>query len=126
MKYLCLAYEDEAVFESMPRAQWDALRAETLAYVASLRESGHLISAEPLQSARTAVTVRVRDRRVATTDGPFAETKEQLGGFFLIEARDLNEAIQVAAKWPGARIGTIEVRPLEAGLPEETRYRPPS
>lgn len=123
MKYLCLAYEDEAVFERMPRAEWDALRTETLAYVEQLRDNGHLISAEPLQSARTAVTVRVRDRRLATMDGPFAETKEQLGGFFLIEARDLNEAIQIAAKWPSARLGTIEVRPVEAALPEDRRYR---
>ncbi len=125
MKYLCLAYEDEAIFADMPRSQWDALRAETLAYASSLRASGHLLSAEPLQSARSAVTVRVRDRRVATTDGPFAETKEQLGGFFLIEARDLNEAIQISAQWPSARFGTIEVRPLEDSLPEEARYRAP-
>jgi hypothetical protein len=122
MKYLCLAYEDEALFEEMPRAEWDKLRAETLAYVDELRGDGRLISAEPLQSARTAVTVRVRNRRVATTDGPFAETKEQLGGFFLIEARDLNEAIRIAAKWPSARLGSIEVRPLEEGLPAERRY----
>jgi hypothetical protein len=123
MRYLCLAYEDEALFTAMPRAEWDALRTETLAYVEHLRAAGQLVSAEPLQSAQTAVTVRVRDRRVATTDGPFAETKEQLGGFFLIEARDLNEAIQIAAKWPSARLGTIEVRPLESGLPEDARYR---
>jgi hypothetical protein len=67
--------------------------------------------------------VLVRDRLVATTDGPFAETKEQLGGFFLIDARDLNEAVQIAARWPSARIGTIEVRPLQDGLPDDARYR---
>lgn len=123
MKYLCLAYEDEALFHKMPREEWDKLRTETLAYVDELRSSGRLVAAEPLQSARSAVTIRVRNRRLETTDGPFAETKEQLGGFFLIEARDLNEAIQVAAKWPSARLGTIEVRPLEQSLPEEARYR---
>ena len=122
MKYLCLAYEEEAKLARLSRAEWDSLRTETLDYVETLRRGGRLILAEPLQSARTAVTVRVRDQRVATTDGPFAETKEQLGGFFLIEARDLNEAIQVAAQWPSARLGTIEVRPLEVGLPQDARY----
>ena len=124
MKYLCLAYEEEAKFDAMPRTEWDALRRETLDYVETLRRNGHLILTEPLQSARTAVTVRVRNRQLATTDGPFAETKEQLGGFFLIDARDLNEAIQIAASWPSARLGTIEVRPLQIGLPEERRYAP--
>lgn len=122
MKYLCLAYEDEATFHAMPRQEWDALRRETLDYVDTLRRDGHLISTEPLQSARTAVTVRVRDHRLTTVDGPFAETKEQLGGYFLIEARDLNEAIQIAGRWPSARLGTIEVRPLQIGLPEDARY----
>ncbi|HEV7735003.1 MAG TPA: YciI family protein [Candidatus Binatia bacterium] len=122
MKYLCLAYEDEAFFGDMPRAEWDVLRNETIDYVDTLRRNGHLVSTEPLQSARTAVTVRVRDQRLQTVDGPFAETKEQLGGYFLIEAKDLNEAIQIAAKWPSARFGTIEVRPLQAGLPEDKRY----
>jgi hypothetical protein len=122
MKYLCLAYEEEAKLTRLSRAEWDSLRTETLDYVETLRRNGRLILAEPLQSARTAVTVRVRDQRVATTDGPFTETKEQLGGFFLIEARDLNDAIQVAAKWPSARLGTIEVRPLEIGLPRDARY----
>jgi hypothetical protein len=76
-----------------------------------------------LQSVRTAATVRVRGGKVSMTDGPFAETKEQLGGFFLIDARDLNEAIQIAAKWPSARLGSIEVRPIEVELREESRYQ---
>jgi hypothetical protein len=122
MKYLCLAYEDEATFLAMSRPEWDTLRRETIAYVEELRRTGKLVSTEPLQSARTAVTVRVRDDRLTTIDGPFAETKEQLGGYFLIEARDRDEAIQIAAKWPSARLGTIEVRPLETGLPEHSRY----
>ncbi|OGU72015.1 MAG: dehydrogenase [Ignavibacteria bacterium RIFCSPLOWO2_02_FULL_55_14] len=123
MKYLCLAYEEENVLNSLSRNEWDALRRETLSYVEELKTRGQLVSAEPLQSARTAATVRVRSGKLAVTDGPFAETKEQLGGFFLINARDLNDAIQVASKWPSARIGAIEVRPLEEGLPEERRYR---
>jgi len=123
MKYLCLAYEEENVLNSLSRNEWDALRRETLSYVEELKTRGQLVSAEPLQSARTAATVRVRSGKLAVTDGPYAETKEQLGGFFLINARDLNDAIQVASKWPSARIGAIEVRPLEEGLPEDRRYR---
>lgn len=122
MKYLCLAYEAEATFKTMPREEWDALRAETLDYVEALQRSGHLVDARPLQSARTAVTLKVRNGQLSTIDGPFAETKEQLGGFIMIEARDLNEAIQLAAKWPGARYGEIEVRPVEEMLREEARY----
>jgi hypothetical protein len=122
MKYLCLAYEAEATFTDMPARQWEALREETLAYVETLRQSGHLLLTNALQSASTAATLRVRNGKVAVTDGPFIETKEQLGGFFLIEAVDLNEAIQVASKWPGARFGDIEVRPVEETLRIETRY----
>lgn len=90
--------------------------------VEELRSNGQLIAAEPLQSVQTAATLRVRGGKVFVTDGPFAETKETLGGFFLINARDLNEAIQVASKWPSARLGSIEVRPIEEGLPIERRY----
>lgn len=124
MKYLCLAYEDETRLNSLSKTEWDALRRETLDYVDALRESGHMIVTEPLQSARTAVTLRVRNGTLATTDGPFAETKEQLGGIFLIDAGDLNEAIQVASRWPSAQIGTIEVRPVEPELQQEGRYAP--
>lgn len=123
MKYLCLAYEEEKSLNDLTRAEWEALRAETLEYLQSLRDNGHLVSAEALQSARTAATVRVRAGKLSTTDGPFAETREQLGGFFLVEARDMNEAIQIAARWPSARIGSIEVRPIEAELREDSRYR---
>lgn len=122
MKYLCLAYEMEATFNDMVPSEWEALREETLTYVESLRQSGHLVVTNALQSARSASTLRVRDGKVTVTDGPFVETKEQLGGFFLIEARDLNEAIQLASKWPGARFGTIEVRPVEEALRVEGRY----
>jgi hypothetical protein len=124
MKYLCLAFEEESKLNALTREQWASLRQETLDYVEALRDSGHLIVTEPLQSASSGVSIRVRDGNLSTTDGPFAETKEQLGGIFLIDARDLNEAIQIAAGWPSARIGTIEVRPIEAELRHEGRYAP--
>lgn len=123
MKFLCLAYEEQSVLDALSRAEWDALRSETLAYLEILEKSGHLVRANALQSARTAATLQVRGGRLAIVDGPFADTKEQLGGFFLIEARDRGEAIALAARWPSARLGSIEVRPIEETLPEECRYR---
>lgn len=122
MKYLCLAWEEEAQLNALSREEWDVLRRETLDYVASLEESGHLLVTEALQSARNGVSLKVRNGMLATTDGPFTETKEQLGGIFLLEAADLNEAIQIAARWPSAQIGTIEVRPVEVELRDEGRY----
>jgi len=122
MKYLCLAYEAEEIFSAMAQDDWRALREETLAFVEALRHRGQLLATNALKSARTAATVRVRHGQLTVTDGPFAETKEQLGGFFLIEARDLNEAIQVASRWPSARLGSIEVRPIEETLRVERRY----
>ena len=122
MKFLCLACEEEQKLNSLSEGEWDALRKETLAYVDQLLKRGQLISAEPLQSIRTANTVRVRNGQVSVTDGPFAETKETIGGFFLIDVKDLDEAIQVAADWPSARLGSIEVRPIENGLPQDRRY----
>jgi hypothetical protein len=122
MKYLCLAYEQESTLDALTPQQWTELRQETLDYVDALRASGRLIVAHPLQSVRTAATVRVRNGRVTATDGPFAETKETLGGIFLIEARDLNEALRIAAKWPSARLGSIEVRPIDEALRPDSRY----
>ena len=122
MKYLCLAYEEESVLDDLSPDDWDDLRRETIAYVDTLRANGHLLSTHALKSVRTAMTVRVRNDRLSTTDGPFAETKETLGGFFLIEAADLNEAVRLAARWPSARLGSIEVRPIEESLPEDRRY----
>jgi hypothetical protein len=122
MKYLCLAYEEEGKLDALSRAEWDALRKETLDYVEDLTRSGRLLVTHALQSVRSATTVRVRHGRLSATDGPFAETKESLGGFFLIEARDLSEAIQVASRWPSARLGSIEVRPIEESLRPERRY----
>ena len=112
MKYLCLVYREEKVVDAMSKVEFDAFVGEHRAYDAMLRESGHGIHSEGLQSVHTATTVRVRHGKVYTTDGPFAETKEQLGGFFLISARDLDEAILVASKIPAARLGSIEIRPL--------------
>lgn len=122
MKYLCLAYEEEQKLNVLSQTEWDSLRTETLTYVEKLRKSGHLISTEPLRSVRTAKTVRVRGGKTLLTDGPFAETKETLGGYFLINAQSLDEALQIAANWPSARFGSIEVRPIEDGLPTDRRY----
>jgi hypothetical protein len=122
MKFIGIAYEEEATLNALSAAEWQALRQETLDYVETLQRSGRLILAEPLQSARKAATLRVRHGALSVTDGPFAETKEQIGGFFLFEARDFQDAIGVAAKWPSARIGSIEVRPVEEGLKIERRY----
>jgi hypothetical protein len=113
MKYLCLVYHEEAKLNALPGSEYDALATESLALVEELRTSGHHIAANALQAVDTATTLRVRKGKVSMTDGPFAETKEQLGGFFLVEARDLNEAIRIASKIPGARIGSIEVRPVK-------------
>jgi hypothetical protein len=123
MRYLCLAYEEEQKLNALSESEWHLLRTETLDYVAALQESGHLIDARPLKSAGSAATLRVRDGSVMVTDGPFTETKEQIGGFFLIEVADHDEALRIAAKWPSARIGTIEVRPIEDELPLNRRYR---
>ena len=105
MKYLCLVYLDENRLDELPDE-------ECVAYDRSIRASGQCIASEALQSVQSATTVRVRSGKLAVTDGPFAETKEQLAGFYMIEAVDLNEAIQVAAKIPPARVGSIEVRPI--------------
>lgn len=122
MKYLCIAYEEQRKLDELSQGEWQALRQETLDYVESLRKEGRLIITHALQSAATASTVRVRRGRVSVTDGPFAETKEQIGGFFLIEADSFPEAIEVAARWPSARIGCIEVRPIEEALRMDRRY----
>ena len=105
MKYLCLVYLDEKRLDELPDE-------DCVEFDEGIRKSGHCIASEALQSVQTATTVRVRSGKVSITDGPFAETKEQLAGFYMIEARDLNEAIQIAAKIPPARVGSIEVRPI--------------
>jgi hypothetical protein len=122
MKFLCLAYEEEQKLNDLSPAAWQALRQETLDYVEDLERSGTLISAHPLRSATTASTLQIRNGELSVTDGPFAETKEQLGGFFLIEAGDMDEALRIASKWPSARIGIIEVRPVDDELRMDRRY----
>ena len=122
MKFLCLAYEEEAKLNALSEGEWHALRQEVLEYVESLRQSGTLLSTHALQSARKSATVRVREGRVSVMDGPFAEAKETIGGFFLVEAADREEALRIAAGWPSARIGTIEVRPIEEALRLDNRY----
>ena len=113
MKYLCMIYCEEKALNAMTKGEYDALTAEALAYDDELRRGGHFIVANALQPVHTATSVRIRAGKVSTTDGPFVETKEQLGGFILIEARDLNEAIQLASKIPPARLGGVEVRPIK-------------
>ena len=105
MKYLCLVYLDENRLPELPDE-------ECVEFDAGVRKSGHCLASEALQSVQTATTVRIRNDKLSVTDGPFAETKEQLAGFYMLEARDLNEAIQIAAKIPPARVGSIEVRPI--------------
>ena len=112
MKYLCLIYDDEKKVNGMAKDEADAFMGEYFAFTDGIRQSGHYVAGEALQPVETATTVRIRNGRLSTTDGPFAETKEQLGGFYLIEANDLNDAIQVASKIPSARIGSVEVRPV--------------
>ena len=112
MKYLCLIYDDESQWPKMPKSESEKLYGEYFAFTEGIKKTGHYIGGNPLQPTNTATTVRVRNGKLSTTDGPFAETKEQLGGYYLIEAKDLNDAIQVAAKIPSARMGSIEVRPI--------------
>lgn len=109
MKYLCLVYSDEEKLHSHPDSPEDA---ECLAYNERLRKSSNFVAGEALQPVHTATTVRVRNGRRSVTDGPFAETKEQLAGFWLVEAADLDQAIEIAAGIPAARVGSIEIRPL--------------
>jgi hypothetical protein len=112
LKYLCLIYHDEKKLDSMTPSEYDALMSETLAYDEEIRQSGHYVTSNALEFVASATSIRVRGDKIAITDGPFVETKEQLGGYILIEARDLNEAIRVASRIPPARIGGIEVRPV--------------
>lgn len=119
MKYLCLVYYEEAAMSALPAAEWDALNQECIRCGEGLRDSGHMLDGSALQSVTTATTLRVRGGQVHITDGPFAETKEQLAGFYLLEARDLNEAIQLAGKIPPARYGSVEIRPVRELPPKQ-------
>jgi hypothetical protein len=112
MKYLCLIYDEEQQMAAMAKTEADAFNAEYFAFTDGIRQSGQYLGGNALQPVHTATTVRVRNGKMSTTDGPFAETKEQLGGYYLIEARDLNDAVQIASRIPSARSGSIEVRPI--------------
>jgi hypothetical protein len=114
MKYLCQVWFEVSKLEAMTPDEKSKLDADSMAYDDDLAESGHMIVAQALQSPKSAVTVRVRGGEMSVADGPYAETKEQLGGFILIEAKDLNDAIRVAAGIPLARLGSIEVRPIHS------------
>lgn len=109
MKYLCLVYSAEELLHALPDSPRDE---ECQAYADQVRDSGRMLAAEALQPVSTATTVRLRGGQMSVTDGPFAETREQLAGFYLIEAQDLNEAIHVAGQIPAARVGCVEVRPV--------------
>ena len=113
MKYLCLIYESEKLYETMPKEEQDAVFGEYFAFTDGIRESGQYIAGEALHPVHTATTVRIRNGRISTTDGPFAETKEQLGGYYVIEAADLDEALAWAKKMPHVPGGgSVEVRPI--------------
>jgi hypothetical protein len=111
MRYLCLIYLDEKRLAAMPEAEMSALNARHLAFNEEILASGQFVEAEALQPAAAATCLKVRNGKIALTDGPYMETKEMVAGFYLVEARDLNEAIQVASKLPSAPLGTVEVRP---------------
>ena len=112
MRYLCLIYNTESNMGTMSKADGDKMMAEYASFTESVKKGGQYIGGEALQPTQTATTVRLRGGKLSTTDGPFAETKEQLGGYYLIKATDLNEAIQIAGRIPGAKTGSIEVRPV--------------
>jgi hypothetical protein len=112
MQYLLLIYDNEKVWEDLPEAERNRLFGAYMTFTNDIKASGHYIAGDALQPVRTATSVRVRNGKTQTTDGPFAETREQLGGYYLVEAKDLDEATKIAARIPSAEIGTIEVRPV--------------
>ena len=112
MKYLCLVYCEESVFNAMTQQQWQSLNEECVACVENLQANGHYLGGNALHPTSTATSLRLREGKTLITDGPFTETKKQLAGYYLLEARDLNEAILLAGKIPAARMGCIEIRPV--------------
>lgn len=113
MKYLCLVYVEEKILHALPSHERVVLSEEAMAYCDRLQKIGQLLAASPLHPVETATTVRVREGKASTTDGPFAETKEQLGGFLMLDVPDLNDAIRIATHFPAARYGSVEVRPMK-------------
>jgi hypothetical protein len=121
MKYILLVHHNEEVLGNLSETELRQMREESVQLAHDINSSGHYLDAAPLQSVSTAVSVRVRNGERLVTDGPFAETREQLGGYFFIKAGDLDQALDIAARIPGARIGTVEIRPVMEieGLPNE-------
>lgn len=118
MKYVCLGFYDEARFAQIPQEEAMKMMQECFAYDDELRRAGHYVGGEALDSARNAVTLRMKGDQVEVTDGPFAETKESLGGILLLEARDLNHAISLMSKHPGVKMGPFEIRPANEKINE--------
>ncbi|MEZ4361463.1 MAG: YciI family protein [Kofleriaceae bacterium] len=112
MQYMLLIYDNEKTWSTFSEAEQGQIFSEFMQFTADIKKSGHLIAGDALQPVHTATTVRLRDGKTSKTDGPFAETKEQLGGYYLIEAKDLDEACAIAARIPSCRHGSIEVRPV--------------
>lgn len=119
MRYLCLLYDNEAAGAELWEKEGDQIMAEYYAFTDEIQQSGQYLGGEALQPVASATTVRVRQGRLQTTDGPFAETKEQLGGYYLIEATDLNEAIRIASRIPACKTGCVEIRPIMELPPQE-------
>jgi hypothetical protein len=117
MRYMLLIYEAEANFQKMTQEEGGKIMGEYMAFTEDIRRGGQYVAGAPLQPTPAATTVRVSNGKTLTTDGPFAETREQLGGYYLIEAKDLNEAIALASRIPAARTGSVEIRPV-AEIPE--------
>jgi hypothetical protein len=112
MQYMCLIYDDENIWDKLPEDERNAVFAEYGTFTESIKGSGNYVAGDALQPTSTATTVRIRDGKTLVTDGPFAETKEQLGGYYLVEAKDVDEALKIAERIPSARYGSIEVRPV--------------
>jgi hypothetical protein len=125
MKYACLVYVDRKLATALTPEQNSKLVNDSIDFDWAVKERGHLLLAQPLDEPETAITIRMRSGKLSSTDGPFAETKEHLGGFFLIEARDLNEAIEIARTSPMAEMGSIEIRPFLEQTHAETGQRRP-
>ena len=112
MQYMLLIYDNENLWAEMPDGQKQSIMQDYFKFTDDIVQSGHFKAGDPLEPTHTATSVRMRDGKTLTTDGPFAETKEQLGGYYLVEAENLDEAISIAARIPSATVGTIEVRPI--------------
>jgi hypothetical protein len=125
MKYICLGYIDEEKWSAISAKEQEALMDECFAYDEVLRKGGHFAGGEALQRTKNATTLRWQNGKVSTTDGPYAETKEQLGGILILEARDLNHAIQLMSKHPGVKVGPFEIRPTEdlSAMVEQSKRR---